>query len=90
MATTTKSNKSKKATSKKKKAHDPVNRPSHYTDGNIEVIDFIEDKRLGFHLGNSVKYIARAGKKDPKKEIQDLEKASWYLSRHINNLKKKK
>ena len=43
--------------------NDPVNRPSHYTDGKIEVIEFIEDKKLGFCLGNSVKYIARAGKK---------------------------
>lgn len=72
----------------KKQAHDPVNRPAHYTDGNIEVIDFIEDKKLCFHLGNAVKYIARAGKKDPAKEIQDLEKAAWYLNRKINNLKK--
>jgi hypothetical protein len=69
-------------------ANDPVNRPAHYTDGNIEVIDFIEDKKLCFHLGNAVKYIARAGKKDPAKEIQDLEKAAWYLNRKINNLKK--
>jgi hypothetical protein len=57
----------------KKQVNDPVNRPAHYTDGNIEVIDFIEDKKLCFHLGNAVKYIARAGKKDPAKEIQDLE-----------------
>lgn len=54
---------------------DPVNKPSHYTDGNIEVIAFIEDKKLGFCLGNAVKYIARAGKKDPSKEIEDLKKA---------------
>ena len=51
-------------------ANDPVNRPSHYTDGEIEVIEFIEDKNLGFCLGNAVKYIARAGKKDPTKEIE--------------------
>lgn len=73
----------------KKTGHDPVNKPSHYTDGKIEVIDFIEDKKLGFHLGNSVKYIARAGKKAPSKTIQDLEKARWYLDRQINNLKTK-
>ena len=56
--------------------HDPVNHPSHYTDGKIEVIDFIEDKQFGFHLGNAIKYISRAGKKypgDTKKEIEDLE-----------------
>ena len=36
---------------KKSAQNDPVNHPSHYTDGKIEVIDFIEDKKLGFHLG---------------------------------------
>lgn len=70
--------------------NDPVNHPSHYTDGKIEVIDFIEDKNLDFNLGNAVKYIARAGKKDPSKEIQDLEKARWYLNRRIANLSKVK
>ena len=69
--------------------NDPVNHPSHYTDGKIEVIDFIEDKKLGFHLGNTVKYICRAGKKDPSKEVEDLEKARWYLDRKIQTLKNK-
>lgn len=68
---------------------DNVNHPSHYTDGKIEVIDFIEDKRLNFHRGNAVKYISRAGKKDPAKEIEDLEKAVWYLQREIEKLKGK-
>lgn len=67
--------------------NDPVNHPAHYTDGRIEVIDFIEDKRLGFHLGNAVKYIARAGKKDPGKAVEDLEKARWYLDREIRRRK---
>ena len=62
---------------------DNVNHPDHYTDGNIEVIDFIEDKKLGYHLGNAVKYISRAGKKDPDKYIEDLQKAVWYLQREI-------
>jgi hypothetical protein len=66
---------------------DPVCHPSHYTDGKIEVINFIEDKHLGFHLGNTVKYICRAGKKDPSKKIEDLQKAAWYLNRHIENLR---
>ena len=70
------------------KKDDPVNHPSHYTDGKIEVIDFIEDKKLGFHLGNAVKYISRAGKKDPGKEIEDLEKAVWYVNRRIEQLRK--
>lgn len=63
--------------------NDNVNHPAHYTDGNIEVIDFIEDKKLGYHLGNAVKYIARAGKKDPDKYVEDLQKAVWYLQREI-------
>lgn len=66
--------------------NDIVNRPAHYTDGKIEVIDFIEDKKLGFHLGNAMKYIARAGKKDPAKTIEDLQKAQWYIQRHIDKL----
>lgn len=69
---------------------DNVNHPSHYTDGKIEVIDFIEDKKLGFHLGNAIKYICRAGKKDPAKEVEDLQKAEWYLHREIQRLEAKK
>lgn len=65
---------------------DNVNHPAHYTDGKIEVIDFIEDKNLNYHRGNAVKYIARAGKKDPAKEIEDLRKASWYINREIDRL----
>ena len=63
--------------------NDSVNHPSHYTDGEIEVIEYIEDKRFGYHLGNAVKYISRAGKKDPQKEIEDLEKAIWNIRRYI-------
>lgn len=66
---------------------DPVNHPSHYTDTKIEVMDYIEDKGFNFALGNAVKYISRAGKKDKNKTIQDLEKASWYLNREIERLK---
>ena len=66
---------------------DPVNRPAHYTDSKIEVIDFIEDKKLGFCLGNAIKYISRAGKKDPTKEVEDLKKAKWYIERRIKELK---
>lgn len=62
---------------------DNVNHPSHYTFGNIEVIDAIEDWGLGYHLGNAIKYIARAGKKDPTKTIEDLKKAVWYINRYI-------
>lgn len=65
--------------------NDPIN-PAHYKDGKIEVIEFIEDKKLGYCLGNAVKYIARAGKKDPTKEIEDLKKAEWYVKRRIKEL----
>jgi hypothetical protein len=65
---------------------DNVNSPSHYTDGKIEVIDYIEDKKLGFCLGNAIKYISRAGKKDKTKESEDIKKAIWYLKRHIKNI----
>lgn len=66
---------------------DSVNNPSHYTDGKIEVIDYIEDKKLGFCLGNAIKYISRAGKKDKDKEAEDIKKAIWYLKRYLKNLK---
>ena len=66
--------------------NDPVNHPSHYTDGKIEVIDFILDKKLNFTRGNAVKYISRAGKKDKSKEIEDLQKAAWYINKEIQRL----
>lgn len=60
-----------------------VNHPEHYGGQNdvYETINVIEAWGLGFHLGNAVKYISRAGKKDPAKEIQDLAKAIWYIER---------
>lgn len=66
------------------KVIDNVNHPAHCTDGKIEVIDFIDDKKLGFCLGNAVKYIARAGKKDNL--LEDLKKARWYLDHEIHKL----
>ena len=69
--------------------HDAVNHPSHYTDGSIEVIDYIEDKNLGYHLGNAIKYISRAGKKNKDKTIEDLQKAFWYINRYIELVSKK-
>ena len=65
---------------------DVVNHPDHYTDGGIETIDFIEAKRLPYHLGNAVKYISRAGKKDPEKTVEDLKKAVWYINRYISKM----
>lgn len=67
---------------------DAINHPPHYTQGKIEPIDAIEDWKLGFHLGNTVKYIARAEHKGAP--LQDLKKARWYLDRHIQNLEGKK
>jgi hypothetical protein len=68
---------------------DSVNRPAHYNSGKLEAIEVIEDWNLGFNLGNTVKYISRAGKKDPAKHLEDLKKAAWYLAREISNLEKK-
>lgn len=64
---------------------DMVDHPAHYNIGTIEVITVIEDWKLGFNLGNAVKYIARAGHKsaDPK---EDLSKALWYLRREIGEV----
>ena len=66
--------------------HDPINHPAHYTFSGIEVIDAIEAWRLGFHLGNVVKYIARAGRKGSK--LDDLKKARWYLDREIDRIER--
>ena len=66
---------------------DPVTHPSHYTFGNYEVIDVINDWKLNFNRGNAIKYIARAGKKNPDKEIEDLEKAVFYLQDEIKRLR---
>ena len=66
---------------------DPVNHPSHYADSKVETITAIEAWGLDFCLGNAVKYLSRAGKKDPAKTIEDLEKAIWYIKRRIAQLK---
>ena len=65
---------------------DMVNHPPHYTDGGIETIDYIEAKLnaeqfTGYCIGNAMKYISRAGKKDGT-DI-DLRKAIWYLNRAL-------
>lgn len=65
-----------------------VNHPKHYNVGKIEVIDAIEEWKLGFHLGNAVKYIARAEHKG--KAVEDLEKALWYLQRELQRRAKQK
>jgi hypothetical protein len=67
---------------------DAVNNPAHYggADNPYEAIKVIEAWGLGFCLGNTVKYISRAGKKDDV--LQDLKKARWYLDREITNMEK--
>jgi hypothetical protein len=64
---------------------DNVDHPKHYKGKKFEVIDIIEDFELGFSLGNAIKYILRAGDKDPTKYEEDLEKAIWYIKREIKN-----
>ena len=67
--------------------NNPVNHPFHYNKGKIEVWDFISDQGLNFDRGNAIKYICRAGTKDPDKEIQDLKKAIEYINHEIKMLK---
>ena len=68
---------------------DPVHHPDHYKSGrgDFEAIDVIEGFGLNFHLGNCVKYILRAGKKDPSRFREDLLKAKFYLDRELLRLK---
>jgi hypothetical protein len=68
-----------------------VNHPQHYggKDNQYEAIKVIDTWGLGFSLGNTVKYISRAGKKNPEKELEDLKKALWYLNHHIEQLENK-
>ena len=58
-----------------------VNHPAHYQGNRFEVIDIIEDYNLNFHLGNVIKYVLRADKKNNR--VEDLKKAAWYLSREL-------
>jgi hypothetical protein len=58
-----------------------IDHPAHYKHGGIEAIDVIESWGLGFHLGNVIKYVSRAGHKEDAKE--DLKKAQWYLNRYL-------
>jgi hypothetical protein len=63
---------------------DMVNRPSHYVDGRqYEPLNVIADWDLNYRLGSALKYISRAGRKDPSKTTEDLRKAVFYLQREI-------
>ena len=71
---------------------DLVNNPEHYKAGGIETIDFIQaklsdDEFIGYLKGNLFKYLSRAGKKND--EVQDLEKAQWYLRKLLEQKEKK-
>ena len=68
---------------RKNEVSDKINSPDHYTSGGIETIDFIEAKEFNFRLGNAIKYITRAGRKDSETYVDDLRKAIWYLNREI-------
>lgn len=60
---------------------DPVN-PRHYAfPGGVQVADITD--HLCFNRGSAIKYLARAGRKDPSRELEDLEKALWYVNREI-------
>lgn len=66
-----------------------LTRPSHYggEDNPFEPIKIIEHYDLGFHLGNTLKYMLRAGRKNAETELADLEKGLWYLQRKVDALK---
>lgn len=64
-------------------SEEKINHPPHYTSDGIEAIDVIEAFQLNFCLGNTIKYLLRAGRKDSTAMIEDLKKAAWYLEREI-------
>lgn len=68
---------------------DKINHPPHYTHGTIETIEVIEDWNMGYHLANVIKYISRYRFKytDKAKQINDLEKAIWFLERKIKKMR---
>lgn len=72
----------------KEEEYEIVDHPQHYggAEARHEAISVIEEWNLGFHLGNVVKYISRAGKKPDQTTLSDLKKAAWYLDRYICNL----
>lgn len=71
-------------------AHDAVNHPAHYNQlKGVECIDVIEGLGLGYHLGNCLKYLWRAGLKEGQPALLDLHKARWFLDRYIRRLEEK-
>jgi hypothetical protein len=72
--------------------NDAVNHPKWYgsKDDPYETIKVIEAWGLNFTLGNALKYISRAGKKDPSKTVEDLRKALFYIQYEIDRLEGKR
>ena len=77
------------STNRCKEENDIIEHPAHYTQG-IECMDYIESHKLNYARGNIIKYVTRAGLKNESKEVEDLEKARWYLDREIEPVKKAK
>lgn len=65
-------------------SYEKVNQPKHYSGEGITAIQIIEAFSLNFALGNVIKYALRAGRKPGEEEVEDLEKASWYLQRELD------
>ena len=66
---------------------DPIN-PAHYQgfSNGAQVIDIVEN--LPYNAGNAIKYLARAGRKDPTKHVEDLKKSAWYVAREIERIER--
>ena len=70
-----------------KQKEENVIKPSHYKAGEFDVIAFCQLHNINFDLGNVIKYVTRAGKKENNSELQDLNKAMEYLKRRIEFIK---
>ena len=68
------------------RTNDPIHHPAHYTQGSVEVWDFIHEQGLDYFLGNAMKYICRAGKKSPDTKVEDILKAISYLEKEVKIL----
>ena len=66
--------------------NDDVNHSAHYNRGKFEAIEVIRDWKLDFWTGNALKYLARAGFKNPDELVKDLKEAVFYLNDKIKEL----
>ena len=76
-----------KSRNKNMQVDNTVIKPSHYKAGEFDVISFCQIHDINFELGNVIKYVTRAGKKENNSELQDLFKAREFLNRRIKYLK---